>query len=129
MIVDTSALLAVLLDEPERAGFVHALATAPTLAISAATLLEASIVVEARRGESGGRELDLLVHRSQTRIVPLDEEQLEIARAAWRRYGTGRHAASLNFGDLFSYALARSTGDPLLFKGDDFAQTDVVPAL
>jgi ribonuclease VapC len=96
--------------------------------ISAAVLVEAGIVVEARRGESAGRELDLLLHRAQARCVAVDERQATIARAAWRRFGKGRHQASLDYGDCFSYALSRVTGEPLLFKGTDFARTDVARA-
>ena len=128
MVLDTSALVAVLFDEPERHRFVRAIATAERRLISSVTLVECSVVVEARRGEAAGRELDLLLHRARVRTVPVDEEQVELARAAWRRYGRGRHPAGLNFGDLFAYALARASGDELLFKGDDFAQTDVVAA-
>jgi ribonuclease VapC len=125
MVLDTSALLAVLFDEPERREFVQAIAAARRRLISAATLIESSIVVESRRGEAAGRELDLFLHRAMVDTVPIDEEQVQIARAAWRRYGKGRHPAGLNFGDLFAYALARATGEELLFKGDDFAKTDI----
>lgn len=128
MVIDTSALTAVLFDEPERERFVSAMAEAPRLLISTGTLLEASIVVEARRGESAGRELDLLLHRASVRTVDVDAEQATAARAAWRRFGKGRHPAGLNYGDLFAYALAKVSGDPLLFKGDDFAATDITPA-
>jgi len=128
MVLDTSALVAVLFDEPERAEFVGRIASAPRRLISAGTLIESSIVVEARRGEVAGRELDLFLHRADVRTVAVDEEQTLLARAAWRRYGKGRHAANLNFGDLFGYALARATGDALLFKGDDFTKTDLAAA-
>jgi ribonuclease VapC len=96
--------------------------------ISSATLIEASIVVEARRGEVAGRELDLFLHRATVRTVPVDEEQARLARAAWRRYGKGRHPAGLSFGDIFAYALARATGDTLLSTGDDFSRIDIVAA-
>jgi ribonuclease VapC len=125
MVIDTSALVAVLFDEPEREEFVRRIAEAPRRLISAATLAESSLVVEARRGEIAGRELDLFLHRADVQTVAVDEEQVLLARAAWRRYGRGRHPAGLNFGDLFSYALARASGDELLFKGDDFSKTDV----
>ncbi len=125
MVLDTSALTAVLFDEPERDEFTRRIATAPRRLISAGTLIESSIVVESRRGEVAGRELDLFLHRADVRTVAVDEEQALIARAAWRRYGRGRHPAGLNFGDLFAYALARATGEDLLFKGDDFAKTDL----
>lgn len=128
MVIDTSALAAILFDEPERRRFNELVEADPTRLISAATLLESSIVVEGRSGEAGGRELDLLVHRANLEIVPVDGDQVEIARAAYRRFGRGNHPAALNFGDCFTYALARSTGEPLLFKGDDFARTDLVSA-
>ncbi len=91
-------------------------------------MLEASIVIESRRGDAAGRELDLLLHRAKVQTVAVDEAQVELARAAWRRYGKGRHLAGLNFGDLFAYALARADGDALLFKGDDFTKTDITAA-
>ncbi len=125
MVIDTSALLAVLFDEPEREDFVRRIAAAPRRLVSAASLVETSIVVEARRGESGGRELDLLLHRAAAQVVGVDEEQALVARAAWRRYGKGRHPAGLNYGDLFSYALARTSGEELLYKGEDFSRTDL----
>lgn len=128
MVLDTSALVAVLFDEPERHEFVRAIAAARRRLISSATLIESSIVVEARRGESAGRELDLFLHRAMVHTVPVDEEQAQLARAAWRRYGKGRHPAGLNFGDLFAYALARASGEQLLFKGEDFAATDIAAA-
>lgn len=125
MVLDTSAVVAVLFDEPERDEFVRRIATAPRRLISAGTLIESSIVVESRRGEVAGRELDLFLHRADVRTVAVDEEQALLARAAWRRYGKGRHPAGLNFGDLFAYALARASGEELLFKGDDFTKTDL----
>jgi ribonuclease VapC len=129
MVLDTSALVAILLDEPERPVLTRAIADAPVRALSAAGLLEAGIVLESRLGEAGGRELDLLLHRAEVAVVPVDVEQAEIARAAWRRYGKGRHAAALNYGDCFSYALALARDEPLLFVGEDFARTDVRSAL
>ena len=125
MVIDTSALVALLLDEPEAEDFRVALEDDQTRLVSAATLLEASLVIEARKGEAGGRELDLLVQKAALTVVPVDEEQIAEARRAWRRYGRGRHAAGLNFGDLFAYALTRTSGEPLLFKGEDFMRTDV----
>lgn len=128
MVLDASALVAVLFDEPERGEFVRKLAAARRRLVSSATLVEASIVVESRRGEVAGRELDLFLHRAMVQTVAVDEEQARLARAAWRRYGKGRHPAGLNFGDVFAYALARSSGEELLFKGEDFAKTDIVAA-
>jgi ribonuclease VapC len=125
MVLDTSALLAIFLAEPERKPFLEAILQAETRMISAATVLETGIVLEARRGESAGREFDLFVVRANLQIVPVDSEQTEIARSAWRKYGKGRHPAGLNFGDCFAYALAKSAGEPLLSKGNDFAETDV----
>jgi ribonuclease VapC len=93
--------------------------------LSAASLLEASIVIESRKGEAGGRELDLLIYRGGIEVVGVDQDQAETARAAWRRFGKGRHPAGLNYGDCFAYALAKSRHLPLLFRGDDFSQTDI----
>ena len=87
--------------------------------------MEAPIVIESRKGEAGGRELDLLIYRAAIEIVAVDQDQAEIARLAWRRFGKGRHAAGLNCGDCFAYALAKSRRLPLLFQGDDFSQTDI----
>lgn len=126
MVIDTSALVAILNDEPERRQIIDRIAAAGTRLISAATVLEAGIVIEAHRGEHAGRELDLFLHRAHFEIVPVDAGQAEIARAAFRRYGKGLHPAGLNLGDCFSYALAKVRGDELLFKGDDFSKTDVV---
>lgn len=129
MVVDTSAVLALLLDEPEAEAFRVALEDDETRLVSAATLLESALVIEARKGEGGGRELDLLVHKAAITVVPVDADQVSEARRAWRRFGRGRHAAGLNFGDLFAYALARTSGEPLLFKGEDFTRTDVARIL
>ena len=125
MFLDTSALVAVLFDEPEREKFIPRIAEAPRRLTSVGTLIEASMVVEARKGELAGRELDLFLHRADVQAVAVSEEPGLLARAAWRRYGKGRHPAGLNFGHLFAYALARTTGDELLFKGDAFTQTDI----
>jgi ribonuclease VapC len=88
--------------------------------------METAIVIEARYGESGGRELDLLSAKADLSIREVDHQQAELAREAWRRYGKDRHAAGLNFGDCFSYALAKASGEPLLFKGEDFSKTDIL---
>ena len=129
MVLDTSALLALLLDEPEAEAFRIALEDDDARLVSAATLLETALVIEARKGESAGRELDLLISKAAITVVPVDEDQVSEARRAWRRFGRGRHEAALNYGDLFAYALARATGQPLLFKGDAFARTDVARAV
>ncbi|MHC1729089.1 MAG: type II toxin-antitoxin system VapC family toxin [Syntrophobacteraceae bacterium] len=125
MIIDTSALVAILLGEPEAESFALAIADDPRRLISAFTALETGIVIEAKKGESGGREFDLLLHQARIEIVPLTAEQFEIARVASRKYGRGRHPAGLNIGDCCSYALAKYAGEPLLFKGNDFSQTDI----
>jgi ribonuclease VapC len=125
MVLDTSALLALLLDEPEAEGFRAAVEEETARLVSAATLLETALVIEARKGEPGGRELDLLIHKAEIVVVAVDAEQVSEARRAYRRFGKGRHEAGLNVGDVFAYALARTSGEPLLFKGDDFAKTDI----
>jgi len=128
MVIDTSALVAILFDEPERRRFTEAIEADPLRLLSAANLVEAALLVEARRGEAAGLQLDLLVHRAGISLVAVDAEQAELARSAWRRYGKGRHAAALNFADCFAYGLAAATGEPLLFKGDDFSHTDLEAA-
>ena len=125
MVVDTSALLAVLFGEPEANRISRAIASDPRRLATAFSVLEAAIVVEARKGEPGGRELDLLLHRIDLESVPLTASHVEVARDAWRKFGRGNHPANLNIGDRCAYALARVSGEPLLFKGDDFARTDV----
>ena len=125
MVIDTSAFAAIFFAEPERQKFLAAITAAASRLVSAATVLETGIVLEARQGESAGREFDLFVVRANLQIVPVDAEQTDLARSAWRKYGKGRHPAALNFGDCISYALAKSTGEPLLTKGTDFSQTDI----
>jgi ribonuclease VapC len=131
MVIDSSAIIAVLLNEANAAQIAEAIDSGAQRLLSAASLLEASIVIESRKGEDAGRELDLLIYRAAIEIVAVDQDQAEIARVAWRRYGKGRHPAGLNYGDCFSYALARSRGLPLLFQGEDFSRTDIdaVPLL
>ncbi|MGF1661563.1 MAG: type II toxin-antitoxin system VapC family toxin [Kineosporiaceae bacterium] len=128
MVIDTSALVAMLSGEPEAEGFEALVESDPVRLMSTATALEAAIVVESRFGEPGGRELDLWLHRAGVSLVAVDVAQLDAARRAYRRYGKGRHPAALNYGDCFSYALSVVSGEPLLCKGDDFARTDVVTA-
>ncbi|HEU0155351.1 MAG TPA: type II toxin-antitoxin system VapC family toxin [Stellaceae bacterium] len=125
MVIDSSAIIAVLLDEEDAARIARAIEAASQRLLSAANLLEASIVIESRKGETGGRELDLLLYRAGIEVVAVDQDQAEIARMAWRRFGKGRHPACLNYGDCFAYALAKSRDLPLLFQGGDFAQTDI----
>ena len=131
MVIDSSAIIAVLLDEANAADIARAIESNSQRLLSAANLLEASIVIESRKGEAGGRELDLLIYRAAIEIVAVDQEQAELARIAWRRFGKGRHPAGLNYGDCFAYALARTRQLPLLFQGDDFSRTDIdiVPLL
>lgn len=125
MVLDTSALLVLLLDEPDAEIFRAAIEEDEARLVSAATVLETSLVIEAKKGEAGGRELDLLLHRAEMAVIAVDEQHVSEARRAYRRFGRGRHAAGLNFGDVFAYALARVSGEPLLFKGDDFSKTDI----
>ena len=129
MVIDTSALLAILQDEPERRAFSEAIENAGSCSMSVANLLGTSLVIESRFGAEGTRDLDQLVEKARIELVPVDLEQLGIARRAFSRFGKGRHPAALNFGDCFAYALARSLGEPLLYKGDDFARTDIGAAV
>lgn len=129
MIIDSSALIAILQFEAEHVPFRHALARASTRLVSATTLLETSMVILGRQQEQGIAELDDLIASSDISIVPFDARHASLALEAFRRYGKGRHRAGLNMGDCFSYALAKATGLPLLFKGDDFVHTDVNPAV
>ena len=128
MIIDTSALVAVILGEPDAEAHLRAMSTADDLSVSASTLVEALIVVEARQGPEASADLQALLADLEATVVPFDEDQANAAAGAWARFGKGRHPASLNLGDTFSYALARTTGEPLLFKGDDFSKTDVARA-
>ncbi len=127
MVIDTSAVVAILFDEPERAALVDALASVESTLLSAATFLECSIVVESRLGAEGVRDLDEFLSAASIEIMPVDAEQARVAREAYRRFGKGRHRAALNYGDCFSYALAKVEGRPLLFKGKDFSATDLTP--
>jgi ribonuclease VapC len=125
MVLDSSAVLAILFDEPERQMFTRSIERDPRRLMSAGNVLECALVTEARRGAQAGREFDLLVYRADVQIVPVDADQVELARSAWRRFGKGRHPAGLNFGDCFAYALSAASGEPLLFKGEDFRHTDI----
>ncbi len=125
MVVDTSALIAVILAEPEAASFMTAIEADQTRLISAVTLLEAHVVMEWRVGPAGAEELDRLVQHLGLTVTSFDREQSKIAHDAYRNYGKGRHPARLNITDCCSYALAMTSGEPLLFKGNDFSQTDV----
>ena len=128
MVIDTSALLAIFYDEPEREHFNQLIASAPSRSISTGTYLEAAIVIEARIGREGTRHLKQFISIAGIAEVPLDADQAEIAAEGYSRYGKGNRPAGLNFGDCFAYALAKHTGEPLLFKGNDFSQTDIASA-
>ncbi len=125
MVIDSSAMVAIFLGEPERQWLLDAIGGAETRLISAGSVLETGMVLEARLGETAGREFDLFLVRAAIQVVSFDAEQTEIARSAWRKYGRSRHAAGLNFGDCFAYALAKAAGEKLLAKGEDFRLTDV----
>jgi ribonuclease VapC len=125
MVIDTSAIIAVLLNEANAAAIAQAIESGSPRLLSAANFLEASIVIESRKGEAGGRELDLLLYRAAIEVVAVDQDQAEIARLAWRRFGKCRDPAGLNYRDCFAYALAKTRRLPLLFQGDDFSRTDI----
>ena len=128
MVIDTSALVAILLDEPERRAFIDAIEAADVRLMSVASFVEVSIVIEARFGAEGARDLDHFISRAGITLVSVEPAQGVMARDAWRRFGKGRHPAALNSGDCFAYALAQASGEALLFKGGDFALTDVPTA-
>ncbi len=128
MIVDTSAILAILFNEEDAALYAHAIARASVCRVSAATFVEVASVVEAQTKSSGSRQLDAFFRQAAIAIEPVTEGQAHLARQAFTDYRKGRHPAGLNYGDCFSYALAKATGEPLLFKGKDFQRTDLVAA-
>jgi len=128
VIVDSSAVLAILFNESDARRHAEAIMAASPCRMSVANVLEASIVVERRGGGTAAHELDMLLASAEIELVPVTVEHLGAARHAWRRFGKGNHPAALNFGDCFAYALAKATGEPLLFKGEDFAQTDIAAA-
>src|SRR5579863_110260 len=125
MVIDTSALIAILQREPERRSFLEAIESADLTRMSIASFVESSIIIESRYGAEGLRDLDRFISRAIIELIPVDEEQGQLARSAYSRFGKGRHRAGLNYGDCFSYAAAISLGEPLLCKGDDFIHTDV----
>lgn len=132
MVLDTSAVLAILLQEPEAPAFAVAIETAESVRMAAANVLESSIVLRSRKQitpEEAGHVLDEFLDEAGVRVVPFDADQLAAARKAYAEYGRGNHPAKLNFGDSFAYALARVAGEPLLFKGNDFSQTDIERAV
>lgn len=128
MVINSSAIVAIFFHEHDARTFSERIAEDPVRLISAATVVEAAMVIEARFGEAGGAEFDLWLHKADVEIVAVTADHADQARRAWRRYGKGRHPAGLNFGDCFSYALAVLTREPLLFKGDDFPKTDIQAA-
>lgn len=129
LVVDTSALVAIILGEVDAERFALVLKGAVPIAVSVVSVVEATIVVEARSGPDATRDLVLLLDSIDAVRVDVDREQMDLAVGAWRRFGKGRHPAALNFGDCFSYALAAARAEPLLFKGRDFSQTDVASVL
>lgn len=128
MVIDSSALFAVLFGEPDAGDYIEALASPGRKFMSAVNKLETLIVVEARKGEAGTGALARLLTTAGMEVIPFDSSQAEIAMAAWRRYGKGRHPAGLNLGDCAAYALASTLNDPLLYKDGDFSKTDAAPA-
>jgi ribonuclease VapC len=129
MIVDSSALLAIIFDEPEEQRFVEAMVDAPVLRMSAANWVEAALVIDSRRSPRAKVRFEDLIEELSVELVPVSIEAAYLCRAAHADYGRGNHPAKLNYGDCFAYALAKQTREPLLFKGADFAQTDIEPAL
>jgi len=128
MVIDASALAAILFGEAEQQQFIEIIESADFRRLSTATFVEASIIIESRLGTPGLHDLDKFLASAGIDLVAVDEEQARVARAAFGRFGKGRHPARLNFGDCFAYALARTLGEPLLCKGADFARTDVTLA-
>ena len=128
MILDTSALVAILYREPEAAAFVQRIHDADVCRISVASYVELSLVIESQLGPLGMRQAEAVLRRAGITIEPVTVEQGELARQAFLDFGKGRHKAGLNFGDCFAYALAKATGEPLLYKGDDFSRTDIKAA-
>ena len=128
MIVDTSALVSILNQEAEAERLARAIAAASERMLSAANLVETGIVMQVRRGDDADRDLDLLLAKLKIDIIPVSGKQANLARRAFQHYGRGRHPAKLNFGDCFAYALAKDSSAPLLFKGKDFSQTDIMIA-
>jgi len=125
MVIDTSAVLAILQREPERRSFLEAIEAAESTRMSVASFVETSIVIESRYGAEGLRDLDRFISRAGIELIPVDREQGQLARSAFSRFGKGRHRAGLNYGDCFAYAAALHLGEPLLCKGDDFIHTGV----
>ena len=129
MVIDTSAIVAILLREPDAVGYARCIADTSNRLISAVTRVELSFVLEGRTGDRGRSDIERFLADSQIEIAAVTLQQVEIAIEAFRRFGKGRHPAALNIGDCYAYALAKTTDMPLLFKGADFAQTDIRAAL
>lgn len=129
LVMDSSAIVAILQREPSADALIETLERHDIRRMASATLLETCMVMFSRYGDAGEREVDTFVHRTGTQIIPVTLEHVDIARSAYRHYGKGRHTAALNYGDCFSYALAKSLGEPLLYTGRDFAQTDIETAI
>ena len=125
MVIDSSAIVAILFAQAEADSFAIAIESDPIRLIATPTLLETAIVVQHQLEDDGSRELDLFIHTVGIELVPFGVDHYRVARDAFRRYGKGRHPAGLNYGDCFSYALSQTSGEPLLYKGSDFAKTDV----
>ena len=128
MIVDTSAIIAILFDEADADRYDRAIVAAPICRMSVANFIEATIVLESREGIGAGHDFDAYLEEAAVELVAVTTEQAQAARQAWRRFGRGNHPAALNFGDCFAYSLAEMSGEPLLFKGEDFARTDIAAA-
>ena len=128
MIVDTSAVMTILFGESEAERYDKAIAEAPRCRMSVVSFLEAAIVLESRSGAAAGHELDAFLEEVEIELAPVTPDHAQAARRAWRRFGKGNHPAGLNFGDCFAYALAEATQEPFLFKGRDFALTDIEAA-
>jgi ribonuclease VapC len=129
LIVDSSALLAIIFLEPDEPRMLNAIVEATSCRMSAANWLETAIVIDGRKSPVAAAQFTDVIARMAIEIVPVSPEHARVARLAHQRYGRGQHPARLNFGDCFAYALAKCTGEPLLFKGGDFSQTDIEPAL
>jgi ribonuclease VapC len=129
MVIDSSALIAIISGEPEEREFRRAIEIATSRLLSASTRVETGIVALGRKGEAGLEQIEALLESLRIDVVPVSNDHAKHAIDAFRRFGKGRHPAALNFGDCFSYALAKATGAPLLFKGDDFSQTDIKRAV
>lgn len=126
MVIDSSAIMAILLGEPDAENLAAAISKDATKLMSAMSVLESAVVMAAKKGEAGGREFDLLLHKAGIEVVSLTGDHVGIARSAYARFGKGRHRAGLNLGDCCAYALSMFSGEPLLFKGNDFSLTDVL---